>query len=431
MLQKPHDERQGANGMALKAHARPCDVDHLIQSVGSQSCDDMPHVSTMRRPEHELLLCCGSPATSPAAERRLHELVQSRIEWSDVFRSAGRHGVAPLLHRALAGDARSNIPASFYDAFEQQVIACGMQSRLLMRRAADTLRLFEQDGLRALVFKGGSLGKLAYGDVALRQFTDLDLLVHRDDYDRARTLLVRHGYRQHADYGWESTFLRDALVPVDLHFSLTPAMFPLPLDFDRWWRRRQLVEVEGYEMPTLSHEDLTIVLAVQISKDAASGTLRLAKLYDLAYLIAHKRDLDWTAVAQESNRLRIRGMLAFAVQLMATLLRQPIPAPAAAITRPRPRLRSLIARQTREVFQEIDAKGPTRRRLIAFHWHLREDVRDKLWPFLAVALEAATPNDWDRAVIRLPRSLFALYYVIRPLRLAWTYGRPHASSRSA
>ena len=300
-----------------------------------------------------------------------------------------------------------------------------------MRRSADTLQLFEKDGLRALVFKGGILAKLAYGDVALRQFTDLDLLVHRDDYDRARTLLVRHGYRQHADYGWESTYLGDGLLPVDLHFSLTPTMFPLPLDFDGWWRRRQLVDVEGHEMPTLSHEDLTIALAVQISKDAASGTLRLAKLYDLAHLIAHKRDLDWTAVAQESNRLRARGMLAFAMELVATLLRQRFPAPAAATTRPRPRLRSLIARQTREVFREIDAKGPTRRRLIAFHWHLREDVRDKLWPFLAIALETVRPNDWDRAVIRLPRSLFALYYVVRPLRLAWTYGRPHANRRNA
>jgi hypothetical protein len=431
MLQNPHGERQGANACGAQGTCASFDVDHLIQSVGSRSCDDMPRLNTMLRPEHELLLCCGSPAMSPAAERRLHELVQSRIEWSDVFRSAGRHGVAPLLHRALASDPRSSIPASLYDAFERHVIACGMQSRLLMRRSADTLRLFEKDGLRALVFKGGILAKLAYGDVALRQFTDLDLLVHRDDYDRARTLLVRHGYRQHADYGWESTYLGDALLPVDLHFSLTPTMFPVPLDFDGWWRRRQLVDVEGYEMPTLSHEDLTIVLAVQISKDAASGTLRLAKLYDLAHLIAHKRDLDWTVVAQESNRLRVRGMLAFAVELVATLLRQPIPAPAAAMTRPRPRLRSLIARQTREVFQEIDAKGPTRRRLIAFHWHLREDLRDKLWPFLAIALETVTPNDWDRAVIRLPRSLFALYYVIRPLRLAWTYGRPHANSRNA
>jgi Uncharacterised nucleotidyltransferase len=167
MLQNPHGERSGANACGAQGTCASFDVDHLIQSVGSRSCDDMPRLNTMLRPEHELLLCCGSPATSPAAERRLHELVQSRIEWSDVFRSAGRHGVAPLLHRALASDPRSSIPASLYDAFERHVIACGMQSRLLMRRSADTLRLFEKDGLRALVFKGGILAKLAYGDVAL------------------------------------------------------------------------------------------------------------------------------------------------------------------------------------------------------------------------------------------------------------------------
>jgi Uncharacterised nucleotidyltransferase len=384
----------------------------------------------MVSPEHELLLCCRSSAASPPAERRIHELIQRDIDWAEVFRSARRHGIAPLLRRMLADVHVTSIPADVYESFDGHVIASGMQAGMLIRWSADTLRLFESEGCRTLVFKGASLAKLAYGDVALRRFQDLDLLVHRDDYEGAGQLLLRHGYQQHADHGWERTFLGEARVPVDLHVSLTPAIFPFPLDFDRWWGRRQFVDVDGCQMPTLSDEDLLIVLAVQISKDAASRTLLLAKIYDFAHLMTNDRGLDWRAVRDEASRLRVRGMLAFAIGMTATLLPGPIPEQAAAIMPPTARLRRLIARQVEEIFRVRAGRAPTTRRLISFHWQVRESMRDRLWPFVAIPLKAATPNKWDRAVIRLPASLFALYYIIRPMRLVWKYARPRAIIRA-
>jgi len=46
--------------------------------------------------------------------------------------------------------------------------------------------------------------------------------------------------------------------------------------------------------------------------------------------------------------------------------------------------------------------------------------RDRLWHKLWLA---ATPNESDWEVIRLPASLSALYYVMRPFRLIGKYGR--------
>jgi len=379
----------------------------------------------MIRPEHELLLCCGPPSTTTV--RRIHELLQRDLDWPHVFRTAGRQGIAPLLHRTLTGVHASGVPPRLYESFAQYVTASGMQSRLLMHRAAQTLRLFEMGGLRALVYKGGSLAKLAYGDVGLRQFSDLDVLVHRHDYDRARDLLLRNGYQQHADYGWETTFKGHARVEVDLHHNLTPAIFPLPLDFDRWWQRRHVVDVDGCRMDTPSAEDVMIVLAVQVAKDAATGMLRLAKIYDLAYLTTNARPLNWTAVAEEATRLRVRGMLGFALGVTTTLLRLRPPDEVAAIARLTPRLRRLVAEEADEVFRDSEGGAPTTRRLVGFHWHVRESVRDRLWPYVAIPLAAAAPNEWDRAVIRLPPWLFGLYYFIRPVRLAWKYGRRHAT----
>jgi Uncharacterised nucleotidyltransferase len=56
------------------------------------------------------------------------------------------------------------------------------------------LRLLEAHGIAALPYKGPVLAALAYGNVAFRQFGDLDLLVRPQDADRAKALLWAQGY---------------------------------------------------------------------------------------------------------------------------------------------------------------------------------------------------------------------------------------------
>ena len=55
----------------------------------------------------------------------------------------------------------------------------------------------------------------------------------------------------------------------------------------------------------------------------------------------------------------------------------------------------------------------------AFYWRVRERWRDRLRD---LARTVFTPTEGDWQVVRLPDSLFALYYLIRPLRLAAKYG---------
>ena len=383
----------------------------------------------MRHAEHELLLCCRHTAGDPATERRIHEVLRSDIDWTYAFRAAGRHGVAPLLWRALNAVDGRGLPPTAFEAFRRHVTAAGMQSRLLVRWSADVLRLLEKNGLRALAFKGATLARLAYGDVALRQFTDLDLLVRRADYDHARELLRAHGYRQAIDHGWETHFEGAARVTVDLHHGLSEARFPVAADFDGWWQRRQIVEVDGHAMTTLSLEDLLVVLSIQTTKDAWSGMLKLAKVCDVAQLLTRVPALDWAAVEHRASRLNVRGMLGFATSLAATLFRLPLPDRAVAMAPPTPSIRSLVARQATHFFDEGLESAATTRRRIAFHWQVRERARERLWPFVAMPLAIVRPNERDRAVLPLPAPLSPLYYVIRPIRLVRTYGPRYLWSR--
>ena len=55
--------------------------------------------------------------------------------------------------------------------------------------------LLENNGVCVIPWKGPILAAAAYGDVALRQFGDLDILVREQDAMRAKDLLLASGYR--------------------------------------------------------------------------------------------------------------------------------------------------------------------------------------------------------------------------------------------
>ncbi len=67
---------------------------------------------------------------------------------------------------------------------------------LLTHELQKLLALFADNDVRAVPYKGPALALQLYGNVALRQFSDLDILVHPRDVLRARDLLLAEGYAQ-------------------------------------------------------------------------------------------------------------------------------------------------------------------------------------------------------------------------------------------
>ncbi len=84
---------------------------------------------------------------------------------------------------------------------------------------------------------------MAYGDLSLRQFGDLDILIHKRDLLRAKELLISQGYQLKLTDAQEAAhiysyytlpFVRtNGKILVELHWALTGKHWPFPFDFDR------------------------------------------------------------------------------------------------------------------------------------------------------------------------------------------------------
>ena len=74
-------------------------------------------------------------------------------------------------------------------------VANARRNLLLVGQLLMLLRLFKDNDIPIIPYKGAVLAASAYGDITLREFHDLDFLVQKDHLLKARDLLLSHGYQ--------------------------------------------------------------------------------------------------------------------------------------------------------------------------------------------------------------------------------------------
>ena len=197
--------------------------------------------------EAELLLCCARISSNSDRAEQLTALLRKDPDWALVLRIAHRHGVAPLVFWRLSQTCPEAVPTDVLDRLRDDFRANGLRNLYWTGELLELLSAFEKQGIPAIPFKGPTLAALAYDNVALRQFDDLDILVRKRDVPKAKELLVSAGYRpayrlndkQEAallQHNSEHPFTReDDGSVVDLHWEIVERRYSFALDTERLW----------------------------------------------------------------------------------------------------------------------------------------------------------------------------------------------------
>ncbi|MFC1834090.1 nucleotidyltransferase family protein [Thermodesulfobacteriota bacterium] len=129
-----------------------------------------------------------------------------RLESDPLSRWTARHWevvaenlIAPWLHKSLPKDVRKRLSQDLRNRLRESFELSARISLFQEASLAETLNRLGSNGIPVVVLKGVALGRLVYSDPALRPMSDIDLLVRRENFDKARSLLIESGYEQTAD----------------------------------------------------------------------------------------------------------------------------------------------------------------------------------------------------------------------------------------
>lgn len=382
------------------------------------------------RPENELLLCCARTHMNSERAERVRALLREDIDWAYMIRIALWHRVTPLLYRNLQTTCPDAVPKDTMDQLRSYFYGNARRNLLLTEELVKLLKLFEAHGIPAIPLKGPVLAASVYGNLGLREFSDLDILVRRQNACRARDLLISLGYRhcgpkfqltdaQEAAYLQSQhhyKFVRDdRSVVVELHWRITRKYFSLPLDYERLWEGLEPVSLAGRTVLNLSQEDLLLILCVHGSMHRWS---RLGWICDISEMIHVSQGIDWERVMKQARALGSERILFLGLFLAKDLLHVPLPKEIVHQVEADPVMRKLAEQVRQRLFQGPDG-APGLLELSLFNLKARERLQDRI-RYLVRFVLTTTPEDWQ--LLPLPDLLFPLYYLLRPNRLMGKYG---------
>jgi hypothetical protein len=370
--------------------------------------------------EFDVLCACAGVELAPERVARIAGWQESEFNWNEFLRQAEHHGVLPLVARNVTAHARGlppEVEQALQSAFETNV-------RRNLWFASELVRIvdhFEKRDLRAIPYKGPVLAESVYGDVALRNFGDLDLLIAAADFERAKQVLAELGYRPSAElspaverfwlrYGYERSFDSAAgKYLVELQWGLLPYFYAVDLRVEELLARAGGAALGGREMPCLSPEDSLLVLCLHAGKHL---WMRLIWVCDIAETM-RAQPVDWVVVCARARELGIVRILGVSFWLVRALLRVSLPGPPQEIVDGDPEVQVLgeqfAARLARSAGYDFESAE-------YFRWVLRlRERRGDRWRYLWRLVW--TPGAGDVAAVRLPEALFPLYRAVRLVRL--------------
>jgi hypothetical protein len=359
--------------------------------------------------------------------KQIRDLAATPLDWDLLFTAAREHSVTSLVERQLRAVAPDVIPPVLMERLKSAVRASTVRCLVLSAELIELLGAFRSEEIRAVPYKGPVLAVQAYGDVALREFGDLDIILPQADMPKAHEIALGLGYRAKFPplfdpraaaslVPGEYNYIDDARrLLVELHTELTLRHFPVKPDLGVLTQRLVPIELVGQQVETFSAEDALPILCIHGSKDFWE---RLLWIVDVSELIQFHPALDWDRVLRYAEALRAQRMLYLGLLLAEFLFDVPLPKEVL----DRVHQNSALARLASEIQSRLLGHDPSSLGA-GGRFRFRRLMLPSTFAGWAYSMRLATaPAEEDCQGLRLPRSLASLYFVLRPLRLLRKHG---------
>ena len=381
------------------------------------------------RREDALLLACTSANPARREREALRWLTCECKDWDYLVETARQHGVTALVSSRLEAAAADLVPHGALDVLRNRFRANAARNLFLTKELLAIIRDFVTHGIDVIPFKGPVLAITAYGNLAMREFLDLDILVTKEHLERAGQLLIQRGYLQPADQigGLGSGhvesqlgcdfFRHDGRVSIELHWSFLQRWLGFEVELGVLWGEPTRLNVGGTQVLTLPAEITLLYLCAHGTKHRWS---RLCWVVDVAQLLLSHPTLDWDGLLQTAKKTGSRRTLFLGLHLARCLLDSELPEKICVQMKKDLSATTLAGKLCRGIFPSEGRASTTSAGLARdwFYLRTRERWRDRLLYLRYSAAWLLLPSRKDREWVRLPASLNWLYLFLRPVRVA-------------
>jgi hypothetical protein len=385
------------------------------------------------RTEEELILACARTSLEPPEAERLRRLADQGLDWAHVVEVCHRHGVSPLLYRSLKVLHQINPPVSLMKQLQEHFYRNLAHNLKLEAELATLLDHFRKYRISAIPYKGPALATSVYGNIALRVFGDLDILIQKENVQNAAELIISLGYqpefkfdpRQMAVYThtfYELTFTATGKASVELHWEIYSDHFAFPITPLSIWHDENAEDPYESGYRSIPPEKLLLMLCVH---GAQHYWGRLGWICDIAELLRKFGNLDWNGLVKLATKTGGRRILFLGLSLAHELLNVPVPDQILHRMHKDTVIRGAVQTIRHRLF-EITEPPPGTLETCLFYFSVRERLQDKA-RLIFRTFSRPIPGQWDQ--LGLDSSCARLRNVMQHVRVGYSYGLGLARQR--
>jgi len=242
-------------------------------------------------------------------------------EWDQFPKMAQLEGVGPYIYWIFKeNNWPINIPKRTAASLMDQYHTTQKHNTQLYKELDILLEAFEENKIPTILLKGAYLARTVYPNPSSRPMGDIDILVNRENLDKAIGLIQHLGYIENSPelrpglreitraFEHAIEFRKDNVTKVELHWNLAAG------DSD-WWKAPDLwawshtipLPPQDNNVPqglTLDLPSSILYLCVHSALQHGLAQTRLIWLYDLHLLIQNNEDrIDWNNLIEMSVEL--------------------------------------------------------------------------------------------------------------------------------
>ncbi|MBD2603500.1 nucleotidyltransferase family protein [Scytonema hofmannii FACHB-248] len=405
--------------------------------------------------EVTVLLACVRFYLGTITKSEVTCLLTSDINWTTLLQTAIHNGVMPVLYQSLKAMEEDLVPRAVMVQLQTCNRMNGLHNFSQTKELLKILAEFEKAGIDAIAFKGPTLAASVYGNVTLRQFNDLDILVRQKDFWQAKAVLVAQGYQSSIPEAVEIeifnrylqislsqstpevTMLNQRFQPsllhsnpersIDLHWGIPPRRIWKSERFERFWENLYLIDLMGQSIKTFSLETTLVIQCMNVAKEPWKRSFK--QICDVGQIIRANPDLNWQSALELSSELRSQRLFLIGLGVTRKLLHVPLPQfMLEMLMRNQPSDESVF--ESDPLGESLCLRAPSGR-LQVWWWEYTDQLKtlDQWWDGLFITAHylqlllkiGLSPSERDRELLPLPSGLFFLYYIIHPIRLLIKY----------
>jgi hypothetical protein len=364
-----------------------------------------------------LINCCQTNLSKEEIEEIRSYLNTQHSTLSTLIGLANQHGILPLVYKTLKKIHADQQPSTIGHRLEQLLEdfkpAYSQIARKNIMMSAELIRimnLLKENNIKALAFKGPTLAQMVYGDITLRQFGDLDILV-----DEPLTILsnktclhIAKDFSLISVAGGVHTELHWQLFEKNLNISILSCMVR---------EKCQSVKINNKDIRTLQNELLLVYLCLHGAKHTFE---RIEWICDIDRLI-RSAEINWEEAIAIADQSHSRHSFYLGLSLAQQLFHTPLPDIVQSDIEANNTV-ILLDMTLKQMSKKKNERSDFQKNRETFFYQSRLfDQKIDMIRFYLSTFFAVSTSDCQTFV--LPEKLKFLYIILRPIRLVLSHGK--------